>query len=249
MPRALRHPQSTHWPPQATAGPGIAPRAINSSDVDRAADALLRMGSRPTVEKVRATIGRGSPNTINPLLDGWWKRLAGRLDAGPAALHRLPEPVLLAAEGLWLQALDDAGRRAAVEQGSTRKSLARDRQDLEVRSHVLSIREQEISDRLKQSESRAAKLEIELETLTTLLRKEQASRASAERRMAEAQDELQNARAHRRRIRAVGSSRAPQPTAATTRRKQSPRKLKKTSPRTGRIRRRKVTTKTGSRQR
>jgi len=50
-----------------------------------AADSLLRAGERPTIEKVRAKIGRGSPNTINPLLDAWWQRLAGRLDAGPAA--------------------------------------------------------------------------------------------------------------------------------------------------------------------
>ena len=97
------------------------------------------------------TIGRGSPNTINPLLDAWWKRLAGRLDAGPAALHRLPEPVLLAAEGLWMQTLDEARRRAAAEQGSRKASLAKDRQDLEVRSHVMSIRESELTAACRQA--------------------------------------------------------------------------------------------------
>lgn len=59
----------------------------------------------PTIEKVRAQIGSGSPNTINPLLDAWWQLLASRLDAGPAALHRLPENVLHVAEPPWLQAL------------------------------------------------------------------------------------------------------------------------------------------------
>ena len=141
MPRALRRPQSTRSPRQTTDG-----RGIGSSDVDRAADALLREGERPTIERIRARLGRGSPNTINPLLDAWWKRLAGRLDAGPAALHRLPEPVLLAAEGLWMQTLDEARRRAAAEQGSRKASLAKDRQDLEVRSHVLSIRESELDE-------------------------------------------------------------------------------------------------------
>jgi hypothetical protein len=80
----------------------------------------------------------------------------GKARRRAAALHRLPEPVLLAAEGLWLQALDDARRRAAAEQGTRKTSLARERQDLEVRSHLLSIREKEIIDRLKQSESRVA---------------------------------------------------------------------------------------------
>ena len=114
MPRAPRRPQ----PAAARRFPSTGPRGITSTDVDRAADALLRDGQRPTIEKVRATIGRGSPNTINPLLDAWWQRLAGRLDAGPAALHRLPEPVLHAAEGLWLQTLSEARKRAATEQGS-----------------------------------------------------------------------------------------------------------------------------------
>ena len=147
MPRAPRRPQSTGKSLQSTDN-----RGITSNDVDRAADALLREGERPTIERIRARLGRGSPNTINPLLDAWWRRLAGRLDAGPAALHRLPEPVLLAAEGLWMQTLDEARRRAAAEQGSRNASLAKDRQDLEVRSHVLSIRESEMADRLRQSE-------------------------------------------------------------------------------------------------
>jgi hypothetical protein len=188
MPRAPRRPQSTQSPRQTTDGRGIA-----SSDVERAADALLRGGERPTIERIRARLGRGSPNTINPLLDAWWKRLAGRLDAGPAALHRLPEPVLLAAEGLWMQTLDEARRRAAAEQGSRKASLAKDRQNLEVRSHVLSIRESELTRRLQDRDRRIAQLELELETLVTLLRKEQASRAAADRRLADVRDELQKA--------------------------------------------------------
>jgi hypothetical protein len=188
MPRAPRRPQSTRSPRQAADN-----RGIGSIDIDRAADALLREGERPTIERIRARLGRGSPNTINPLLDAWWKRLAGRLDAGPAALHRLPEPVLLAAEGLWMQTLDEARRRAAAEQGSKKTTLAKDRQDLEVRSHVLSIRESELTSRLQDRDRRIAQLEIELQTLVTMVRKEQASRAAADRRLAEAQDELQKA--------------------------------------------------------
>ena len=161
--------------PAATGG-------ITSSDVDRAADSLLREGQRPTIEKVRLKIGRGSPNTIYPLLDAWWSRLAARLDAGPAALHRIPEPVAHAAEGLWLTALEAARRRVAAESGQSKKKLDRDRQDLAVQSHILSIRENELKARIDAAESRAAKLELEVEALTTLLRKEQASRLAAERR-------------------------------------------------------------------
>ncbi len=185
MSRAPRLQQAAPPPRQAP-----ATRGISSSDVDRAADSLLRDGERPTIERIRARLGRGSPNTINPLLDAWWKRLAGRLDAGPAALHRLPEPVLLATEGLWMQALDEARRRAASELGSRRASLAKDQQDLEVRSHVLAIRESELTSRLQGRDRRIAQLELELQTLVTMLRKEQASREAAERRLTGIQDEL-----------------------------------------------------------
>jgi hypothetical protein len=189
----LRRTRPTPPPPPTT-----SPRGITPADVDRAADALLRTGQRPTIEKVRAKIGRGSPNTINPLLDAWWSRLAGRLDAGPAALHRLPEPVLLAAEGLWLQTLDEARKRATAEQSPRKATLARDAQELDLRAHVLSIRESELRDRIAQAEGRASQLAIEIEALTTLLRKEQASRLAAERRLAETQSDLQQALTGRR---------------------------------------------------
>jgi hypothetical protein len=191
-------------------------RGITPTDVDRAADALLREGQRPTIEKVRLKIGRGSPNTINPLLDQWWSRLAGRLDAGPAALHRLPEPVLHAAEGLWLQCLDDARRRAQLESHSSRKALTRERQELAVPGHVLAIRDAELKARIEQAERRASHLELEVETLTTLLRKEQASRLAAERRAAT----------------------APAPAAAP---RGNPRKPGRTSPRTAAASKRPVT--------
>src|SRR5450755_4798373 len=112
---------------------GPPTRGVTSSDVERAADALLRGGQRPTIDKIREKLGTGSPNTINPLLDTWWKKLSARLDAGPAALHRLPESVAHVAEALWMQALEEGRRRAEQELHSTTRDLNRDKQDLQVR--------------------------------------------------------------------------------------------------------------------
>jgi hypothetical protein len=233
-------PRTSRRPPSLKSSPPVTNTPVSGADVDRAADSLLRDGQRPTIEKVRAKIGRGSPNTINPLLDHWWQRLAGRLDAGPAALHRLPEPVLLAAEGLWLQSLDEARKRAAAEQGSKKTSLARDAQELEIRAHVLSIRERDIIDRLKQSESRVARLEIEIEALTTLLRKEQASRLATERRLAESQSDA--LRAHTRRRGRSAVSRTP------AKRKANSRKAVKKTRRTGAPKKRTVALKRGKKR-
>ncbi|HUE12155.1 MAG TPA: DNA-binding protein, partial [Steroidobacteraceae bacterium] len=146
-----------------TAAPryGLPSRGITQRDVELAADALLRAGERPTIEKIREKIGRGSPNTINPILDAWWKRLASRIDAGPAALHRLPESVAHVAEALWMQALEEGRRRAEQETARDARAAAQTKGDLEVRSHVLTLREGELDTRLKDRERVQATLEAQ----------------------------------------------------------------------------------------
>src|ERR1700693_1701739 len=144
-------------------------RGVRQADVSQAADALLRAGERPTVEKIRAAIGSGSPNTVAPLLDAWWKHLSARLDSGPAALHRLPEPVALVAEALWMQALDEGRRRAQLELKSVQRASAEQQQNLEVRSHVLTLREGELDARLNDRERTIADLNLQLRELTLLL--------------------------------------------------------------------------------
>ncbi len=65
-------------------------------------------------------------------------------------------------------------RRAAQEQHTTSRALATDKQSLEIRSHVLSLRESELESRLLDRERRHAVLEGQRRDLTTLLKKEQA---------------------------------------------------------------------------
>lgn len=169
---------------------GQPAHGIAARDVEIAADALLRAGERPTIEKIREKIGRGSPNTINPMLDAWWKRLSARLDSGPAALHRLPEPVLHVAEVLWMRALDEARRRATQELTRDARSTAHTKDDLEVRSHVLTLREGELDSRLRERERTQATLESQLHELTLVLRKEQATRDAQTRRIASLEEQL-----------------------------------------------------------
>ena len=81
------------------------PRGITDQDVWRAADALLLDGQRPTIERVRLHIGRGSPNTVSPHLDTWFSRLGARI-ADPQAFRApaaddTPAPVQALAAQLW----------------------------------------------------------------------------------------------------------------------------------------------------
>lgn len=48
-------------------------RGITESDVHGAADALVADGERPTVERIRAYLGTGSPNTVVRWLETWWQ--------------------------------------------------------------------------------------------------------------------------------------------------------------------------------
>ena len=165
-------------------------RGVTQGDVSHAADTLFRAGERPTVEKIRAKIGGGSPNTIGPMLDAWWSGLASRLDAGPAALHRLPETVAHVCEALWLQALEEGRRRGAQEQRAMGRKLEAEQQTVQVRSHVLTLREGELDARLRDQERARAALEVELKALTLLLRKEQATRERQTQRIGELEGQL-----------------------------------------------------------
>jgi len=89
-----------------------------------------------------------------------------------------------------MQALDEGRRRAALEQHATTCALATDKQTLEVRSHVLSLRENELESRLRDREQRQTALEAQLQDLTTFLRKEQAMRDVQARRISALEDLL-----------------------------------------------------------
>lgn len=66
-------------------------RGVQEDEVWGAADAVLASGERPTIERVRQFLGRGSPNTVGPMLEAWYGSLAQRLKTPSAAADELPE--------------------------------------------------------------------------------------------------------------------------------------------------------------
>jgi hypothetical protein len=181
---------------------GTPARGVRQSDVSHAADTLLRAGNRPTVEKIRTTLGRGSPNTINPMLDGWWKTLSARLDSGPAALHRLPESIAHIAEALWMQALEEGKRRAALEQRDSARVAELDKQRMDLRSHVLTLREGELDSRLRDRDRSIEELNLRLREFVGALRKEQTTNEFLVQQIAKMQPARKPANKGARRVRA-----------------------------------------------
>ena len=87
-------------------------RGITEDEVWKACDAMLLEGARPTIERVRQKLGRGSPNTVSPMLETWFKHLGGRIsDPGAfSAPLTVPDPVLQAAQHFWDVAQAEARR-------------------------------------------------------------------------------------------------------------------------------------------
>lgn len=92
---------------------------VPENDVFAAADAVLARGERPTVERVRLELGRGSPARLGGLLDQWWARLAERLN-GETRLPALPGEVSQPFVAVWQQAI-------YLAQGVAEQALAEQR--------------------------------------------------------------------------------------------------------------------------
>jgi hypothetical protein len=161
-------------------------RGLTLLDVQRAADALLRQGTKPSIAAVREQLGGGSPNTVAPLLEQYWHGLGQRLPEGPKALERVPESLARLSETLWLRALAEARERlrihsrsevplpgapAALEQkvAELTAALAEARAEISRNESELLAA---IQDRLSQSE--------QVRSLTALLAAEQQLRAAVQ---------------------------------------------------------------------
>lgn len=124
-----------------------APR-ISQADVFRAADELLLNGHRPTIDRVRMRLGRGSPNTINDHLDTWWAKLGARLRDVPGhEFPQLPERVAQALHQLWNAALEGAHETLQGALLKREEAISQREQALDTRTRELTQREQALATR------------------------------------------------------------------------------------------------------
>ena len=146
-------------------------RGVQQEDVRQAADLLIAEGLRPTIERVRQKMGRGSPNTVGPLLDVWFASLAGRLGLGGQKDDRqAPEPVQQAAVMLWQTALqsarEDAMLAMAQEQQVLRQhqsAITLQEADLQHQQEVLMARQHAVDDALQVARSQLADMSARLD--------------------------------------------------------------------------------------
>ena len=125
-------------------------RGIQFEDVAQAADVLLQQGTRPTIERIRLQIGRGSPNTVSPMLEQWFSGLGKRLGMGntPGQGADMPEEVLQAAKKLWEVAAAEAHANSEQFCVNERNRLDGESQSLEEANRQLDARENAVNERL-----------------------------------------------------------------------------------------------------
>lgn len=112
-------------------------RGITESDVHTAADELVAKGERPTVERIRAHLGTGSPNTVTRWLETWWNRLGTRLQRARPDLEGAPVVLAELAGQWWELALKHAQEAAHRELAEAEQVLAAQRDALEAKSQFV----------------------------------------------------------------------------------------------------------------
>ena len=137
-------------------------RGIQYDDVARAADALLQEGRRPTIERIRLHIGRGSPNTVSPMLEQWFSELGKRLGGVGSGQNHLsmpgqgaevPEKVLQMAQALWQKAATEAQLQSELLCAEERANLELQALQLQQAQTQLHAKEMALNERLKALEN------------------------------------------------------------------------------------------------
>jgi len=118
-----------------------------------------------------------------------------------------------------MQALEEGKRRAVLEQRDSARLTELDKQRLELRSHVLTLREGELDSRLRDRDRTIEDLNLRLRELSGALRKDQASRELLVRQIAELQSAAVSKRKPRRPPRPAARKRPAKPRKQATSKK------------------------------
>jgi hypothetical protein len=171
----------------APARPGA--RGVRQPDVDRAADAILARGERPTIEKVRQLLGTGSPNTVTPLLDAWYKALGARVAGLQASgsQDRAPSAVASAFKLFWDTAMAEARAAADRELAGEREKLQGAQGELAEQQRVLQATRSALEEGMRLAQEQAAELNGVLQERTTKLAQAEAQVRQLAKSLEEAQ--------------------------------------------------------------
>ncbi len=142
-------------------------RGVQQADIWAAADELIAEGLRPTIERVRQKMGRGSPNTVSPMLDAWFASLGARLAVNQniTDIDAIPPLVYQSMEKLWEMALVNARKEAALQTARIQASLEEKGVALASQAAALARREQLQAERMAANEEALVASRMQVEEL------------------------------------------------------------------------------------
>ncbi len=165
-------------------------RGITESDVHTAADALVASGERPTVERIRAHLGTGSPNTVTRWLETWWKSLGLRLQPKRPDLKDAPAALAELAGQWWALAQQHSRESVLEELADAKQKLAAEYDELRVHQQnfaeeasVLSAQATASAQSERLALTQVAELRQLVDQLQSQLTESTQQRASADQRL------------------------------------------------------------------
>ncbi len=171
-------------------------RGVRQGDVDKAADSILAKGQRPTVERIRQVLGTGSPNTLGPLIDNWYRTLSARvagMQHAAGAEGRAPTAAINAFNLLWDTALNEARTTVEGELAGQREQLAGERAALREDQRVLEATREALEEAGHATRERIRELEAQVIAGQQQLQRAQQTAAAVGERSAQIQQELSQA--------------------------------------------------------
>lgn len=172
-------------------------RGITESDVHTAADELVAIGERPTVERIRAHLGTGSPNTVTRWLETWWKALGPRLQPERTDLKDAPAALAKLAGQWWQLALEHARELVLQEFVDTRQALSAEQDELHSLRQTFSNEAMELRSNAEaalQAKHLASTQVAELQRLVSQMQAQIAELAQQRAETAHRLDQVESAR-------------------------------------------------------
>ncbi len=167
---------------------------VSYADVERAALDILATERRPSVETVRAALGRGSPATIATCLKRFWRDLGVRAAGDPAALTRIPSEIIEAVDKIWQRSLALSAQSAKHDDNAARERLEQIRIENEVRAQSFEMREKEFETATRERARALADSRDHLLSTLRMLESDRATLRARELRIAALQAQVEDYR-------------------------------------------------------
>lgn len=168
-------------------------KGITQEQVNAAADAFVSAGENPTVEKIRQSLGTGSPNTVTRMLEVWRSTLAQRLQE-VIKLPDIPPEVGQAFAEAWRLALTHAEVSVRSALTEEQNALFAEQTSLTQERKLWEIALAEAQANVAESTAKLAQADAQLRERQTLVEQLEAQRLDLMQQRGRLQEQLEQQR-------------------------------------------------------